>query len=72
MSYTHFKPFQRNELSILLRAGFTQRKAAKLLNKTASAVCQELKRNPAHTKFGYDAGLAKANTKARPDPKVPR
>ena len=65
MSYTHFKPFQRNELSILLQAGFTQRKAAKLLNKTASAICQELKRNPAHTKFGYDAGLAKANTKAR-------
>ncbi len=65
MSYTHFKPFQRNELSILLRAGFTQRKAAELLGKTASAVCQELKRNPANTKFKYDAGLARTNTKLR-------
>jgi len=62
MSYCHFKPFQRNELSALLRAGLTQKEAAKLLGKTASAVCQELKRNPADTKTGYDAGLAKSNT----------
>jgi len=65
MSYNHFKPFQRNELSALLRAGLTQKKAAKLLGKTASAVCQELKRNPAKTKIGYDAGIAKTNTKQR-------
>lgn len=62
MSYSHFKSFQRNELSALLRAGLTQEKAAELLSKTASAVSQELKRNPANTKTGYDAGLAKANT----------
>jgi IS30 family transposase len=65
MSYNHFKPFQRNELSALLRADLTQKKAAELLGKTASAVCQELKRNPAKTKTGYDAGMAKANTKQR-------
>jgi IS30 family transposase len=63
MSYYHFKPFQRNELSALLKAGLTQKKAAELLGKTASAVCQELKRNPADTKTGYDAGIAKKNTK---------
>ncbi len=65
MPYTHFKPEQRNELSILLRAGHSQKEAAKLLGKTASAVCQELKRNPANTKIGYDAGLAKKKTEER-------
>ena len=65
MSYSHFKPFQRNELSALLKAGITQKKAAELLGKAASAVCQELKRNPASTKTGYDAGLAKENTKQK-------
>ena len=65
MSYYHFKPEQRNELSALLRAGLTQKRAAELLGKTASAVCQELKRNPADTKIGYDAGLAKKKTKER-------
>jgi len=59
MSYTHFKPKQRNELSILLRAGLKQKDIAKLLNKTPSAICQELKRNPANTKTGYSAKLAK-------------
>ena len=62
MPYTHFKPEQRNELSALLRAGLTQKEIAHVLGKTASAVCQELKRNPANTKTGYDAGIAKANT----------
>lgn len=65
MSYNHFKPFQRNELSAFLRSGLTQKKAAELLGKTASAVCQELKRNPANTIIGYDAGIAKINTKQR-------
>ncbi|MFH1255032.1 MAG: IS30 family transposase [bacterium] len=65
MSYKHISSSQRNELSALLRAGLSQKKAAELLGKTASAVCQELKRNPAATKMGYDAGLAKANTKRR-------
>lgn len=65
MSYSHFKPEQRNELSALLRVGVTQKKAAQLLGKTASAVCQELKRNPADTKTGYDAREAKIHTASR-------
>lgn len=65
MSYYHFKPEQRNELSALLRAGLKQKEIASLLGKTASAVCQELKRNPAETRMGYDAGLAKENSKKR-------
>jgi len=65
MSYYHFKPFQRNELSVLLRAGLTQKEVAELLGKTASAVCQELKRNPADTETGYHAGLAKESSKLK-------
>ena len=65
MSYYHFKPEQRNELSALLRAGLTQKKIAELLGKTASAVCQEMKRNPAETKTGYDAGQAKIRAKQK-------
>ena len=65
MSYTHFKPEQRNELAALLRAGLKQCEIAELLGKTASAVCQELKRNPADTKTGYDAGAAKKKAKEK-------
>jgi transposase, IS30 family len=65
MSHNHITSFQRNELSALLRAGLTQKKAAELLNKTPSAICQELKRNPANTIIGYDAGIAKKKTTER-------
>jgi IS30 family transposase len=50
--YKHFTPEQRNQLSILLVAGLAQKEIAKLLNKTESAISQELKRNPAPTKTG--------------------
>ena len=63
--YYHFKPEQRNELAVLLRAGFKQNKIAELLGKTASAVCQELKRNGTDNKSGYDVGLAKKMTERR-------
>jgi len=65
MSHTHITSFQRNELSALLRAGLTQKKVAELLNKTPSAICQELQRNPANTIMGYDAGIAKKKTTER-------
>src|SRR3989344_1390561 len=65
MSYKHISSSQRNELSVLLRAGLSQKQAAELLGKTASAVCQELKRNPAATRMGYDAGIAKTNARQR-------
>ncbi|MBU0731527.1 IS30 family transposase [Patescibacteria group bacterium] len=65
MPYNHFKPEQRNELSALLRAGLKQNLIAEILGKTPSAVCQELKRNPANTKTGYDANLANKNAKQK-------
>lgn len=61
MSFTHFTKENKNELSILLRAGLKQVEIAKLLNKTPSAVSQEIKRNPANTKTGYSAKIAKEN-----------
>jgi IS30 family transposase len=65
MSYHHFSSEQRNELAVLLRAGFKQNKIAELLSKSPSAVSQELSRNVALTKTGYDAGIAKKKTKSR-------
>src|SRR5680860_154270 len=65
MSYNHFKPEQRNELAVLLRAGLKQNKIAILLEKSEAAISQELKRNPALTKTGYSAGSAKEQTKQK-------
>jgi len=65
MSYKHFTRDNRNELSILLRAGLKQKEIAKLLDKSEGAISQELKRNKANNKIGYDAGLAKRKTKEK-------
>lgn len=65
MSHKHITSFQRNELSALLRAGLKQKDIARLLNKSPSAICQELKRNKADTQIGYSAKVAKENTKER-------
>ena len=65
MSFKHFTPKNKNELSILLRAGLKQVEVAKLLKKTPSAICQELKRNPANTKTGYSARISKINSRNR-------
>ncbi len=65
MSHTQITSFQRNELSALLRAGLKQKEIASLLKKNPSAICQELKRNPADTMTGYSAKIAKDNTANR-------
>ncbi|OIO07301.1 IS30 family transposase [Candidatus Falkowbacteria bacterium CG_4_9_14_3_um_filter_36_9] len=65
MSYYHFKPEQRNELSALLRAGLKQKEIAELLSKSPAAISQELKKNWTDNKIGYDAGSAKKKTKER-------
>lgn len=59
MSHKHITSFQRNELSTLLRAGLKQKDIARLLGKTPSAICQELKRNETNTLTGYSAKIAK-------------
>jgi len=65
MSYKHITKDQRNELSILLRTGFKQKEIALALNKSSSAISQELKRNRCNNKYGYNAYLAKVNTRNR-------
>ncbi len=65
MSYSHYKPYQRNELSILLRAKIKKKDIAELLKKNRSSVYRELQRNNTDNKTGYDAGLAKQRTKER-------
>lgn len=64
MSYKHITPEQKNELSILLRAGTLQKDIAKLLRKTPSAISQEIKRNKERS-GKYHAGKAKEKTKER-------
>jgi len=74
MSYTHFKPFQRNELSVLLNAKVPKKEIARLLNKDRTSIWRETKRNkiPIGSKkryrnntSSYDAGEAKKKTVER-------
>ena len=59
MSHSHITPNQKNELSVLLRAGLKQKDIAKLLNKTPSAICQELKETQLIQKQGIALELQK-------------
>lgn len=45
MSHKHITPEQRNELAVLKRVGVLQKDIAKLLNKTPSAISQEIAKN---------------------------
>lgn len=63
MSQCHITPEQRNELSVLLRAGVLQKDIAEILGKTPSAISQEISRNSENGK--YHAGKAKEKTKER-------
>jgi len=66
MSYKHFTPDQRNELSALLRVSLKKKDIAKVLRKHRSSVWRELKRNPSgQEKRRYNARKAKKLTKAR-------
>jgi len=75
MSYTHFKPFQRNELSALLSAKVKKKDIAEILKKNRTTIWRELKRNGIKIGTqgdngyliisGYNARLAKEKTKER-------
>lgn len=66
MSYKHFTPDQRNELSALLRAKLKKKDIAKLLKKDRTSVWRELKRNPSNKeKNKYNVRQAKQLTKER-------
>lgn len=64
MSYKHITPEQKNELAVLLRVGIFQKDIALILNKTPSAISQEIKRNKTIDNK-YSARIAKIKTKER-------
>ncbi|PID52595.1 MAG: hypothetical protein CR972_01165 [Candidatus Moraniibacteriota bacterium] len=45
MSYTHINAFEQNQIALLLRKGYKQKEIAHIINKTPSAISQEIKRN---------------------------
>jgi IS30 family transposase len=66
MSYHHFTPEQRNELSALLQAGLPKKYIARQLRKHRISIWRELKRNPSgKEKKKYNARKAKQATKDR-------
>ncbi len=66
MSYKHFTPEQRNELSALLRVSLKKKEIAGVLEKHRSSIWRELKRNPSgKEKKRYNAHQAKQLTKIR-------
>jgi IS30 family transposase len=64
MSYTHITSIQKNELSILSRAGIKQKEIAELLNKNRTTLWREKKRN-AKEDGKYNTRIAKDKTKER-------
>ena len=66
VSYEHFTPEQRNELSALLRAGLPKKDIARQLRKHRTSIWRELKRNhSSKEKKKYNARQAKLLTKER-------
>ena len=65
MSYTHFTPENRNELSGMLAVKAKKKDMALALNKNRTTIWRELTRNKADNKRGYDAKIAKEQTKER-------
>lgn len=61
MSYTHITASQRNELSVLIRAGSTQKQIATLLQKDRTTIWREQRRIAGR----YHAGKAKEDAKEK-------
>jgi len=61
MSCKHITASQRNELSVLIRAGSTQKQIAKLLRKDRTTIWRERKR----VEGKYHAGKAKDDVKEK-------
>lgn len=65
MPYQHITKEQRNELSALLIAKIKKKDIAKQLNKNRTTIWRELNRNKTKNKRGYNARLAKEETRQR-------
>jgi IS30 family transposase len=62
--YTHLTQEQRNQVSLLLRLGYSQRGSALVLGISPSTICRELQRNSGPS-GGYHAASARVLKRAR-------
>lgn len=63
MSYQHFKQSDRDEISILLKKGYSQREIADAIRKNHSSVSREIKENS--TRGVYDPHKAQAKARLK-------
>jgi IS30 family transposase len=63
MSYEHFSKPERNELSILLKKGYSFFEIGQVLKKSHSSISREVKRNG--VKGIYDSNKAEAKSRTR-------
>src|SRR4030042_1767419 len=65
MSYQHFKQSDRDEISILLKKGYSRREIASAIRKTPSSVSREIKTNSTMGAYDPRKAQAKARLKRR-------
>ncbi|MBI4812699.1 helix-turn-helix domain-containing protein, partial [Candidatus Falkowbacteria bacterium] len=65
MSYQHFKQSDRDEISILLKKGYSCREIADVIGKNHSSVSREIKANSARGIYDSRKAQAKARLKRR-------
>ena len=63
MRYKHFNKDQRNELSILLKKGYSQRDIAKVLGRNPSSISREISQNSTNGIYDPDKAQSKAIVK---------
>lgn len=65
MGYTHFSKDERNEISILLKRGYSHREIGSALRKDHSSISREIKRNSIHGKYDPQKAQHKAYVKRK-------
>lgn len=65
MSYSHFKQLDRDEISILLKKGYSYREIANAIRKNHSSVSREIKTNSTRGIYDPHKAQAKARLKRR-------
>jgi len=65
MSYLHFKQSDRDEVSILLKKGYSQRDIAKAIGKNHSSVSREIKTNSVNGIYDSRKAQAKSRSKRK-------
>jgi transposase, IS30 family len=65
MSHSHFKKYDRDEISILLKKGYSHREIAGILGKHHSSVSREIERNKVNDVYDPDKSSHKARTRRK-------